>query len=95
MDMYNLKQAANETSWNEFSKWLTYSDVKKLKEYSENSCHELNAYLKYKDPVFFHKVVEPFLKSKLQKDIVDYCLIKDPNAKSYCFTPAVNKLNPF
>jgi hypothetical protein len=76
-----LTQGGATFSW--AVEWDSYSPEKKLKVYDESCCHELNTYLKYKDPAFFEKVVRPFLSAKLEKGVVDKCLLDDPSALHY------------
>jgi hypothetical protein len=76
-----LTQGEATFSW--ALEWDSYSPEKKLKVYDESCCHELNTYLKYKDPAFFEKVVRPFLSAKLEKGVVDKCLLDDPSALHY------------
>lgn len=58
-------------------------------------CHELNTYIKYKDQDFFNKVVKPFIASKLEKGVVDYCLLEQKEAEKYAGLEHYNKLNAF
>ncbi len=47
----------------------------KGKTYSEFCSHELNVFLKLKDPEFFKNAVRPFIENKIEKTFVDYWLI--------------------
>ena len=40
-------------------------------------CHELNLFLKKRDPQFFESVVKSFLSCKLEKTFVDFYLLGD------------------
>lgn len=60
--------------------WPSYTEEKKLKIYDKFVCHELNTYIKYKDSEFFNRVVKDFISNKLEKGVVDYCLIGDKRA---------------
>jgi hypothetical protein len=62
-------------SW--VSQWLSYSETKKLQIYDKEICHELNVFIKRNDPEFFKKVVQPFIKSKINKAFVDLYLLND------------------
>ena len=37
-----------------FLKWHTFSEKEKLREFVDNSCHELNLFIARKDPNFFN-----------------------------------------
>jgi hypothetical protein len=58
--------------------WDSYSEDKKKQVYDKECCHELNTFIRFKDPIFFDEIVGPFIKNKLQKTIVDLCLLRDP-----------------
>ena len=45
--------------------------------YSEYMSHELNLFLKAKDSGYFRKVVQPLLRCKLEKTLVDHYLLGD------------------
>lgn len=56
---------AEELSKFEFLKtWHDMDLEKKLEKHQELPCHELNLWLKYKDPVFFDQHVKPYIKVK-------------------------------
>ena len=40
-------------------------------------CHELNLFIKKRDPEYFKTVVVPFLQCKMEKTFVDYYLLGD------------------
>ena len=40
-------------------------------------CHELNLFLKKRDPDFFETVIRPLLNCKMEKTFVDFYLLKD------------------
>lgn len=69
--------------WDWVMEWPSYSPDKKQKVYDEFVCHELNVYLRSKDPEFFGNVVKPFISNKLEKSVVDYCLLEDARAVEY------------
>ena len=56
-------------------KWSSLSAEQQSKKYSEYCCHELNVYLKIKQPEYFEKTVRPFLMNKMEKMFVDYWLL--------------------
>jgi hypothetical protein len=45
--------------------------------YSEYLCHELNLYLRRRDPEYFDAVVKPFLQYKLEKKFIDHYLLSN------------------
>ena len=55
--------------------WNSYSFEKKNEIYDKECCHELNTFIKFKDPDYFSKVVEPFISNKLNKTFVDLALL--------------------
>ncbi|KAI7892341.1 uncharacterized protein EV154DRAFT_462599 [Mucor mucedo] len=55
--------------------WTKFDGEQKLKSYEERVCHELNIWLKHKDPIFFKDYVKPAIKCKVQKSFVDLYLI--------------------
>lgn len=75
--------------------WQSYSEDKKQQVYDKECCHELNTFLRFKDPAFFGRVVAPFIKNKIQKTIVDLCLLRDPSVKSMLSLKGIHSLNPF
>lgn len=75
--------------------WTTYSDEEKLKIYDEKVCHELNTYIKYNDPAFFKRIVQPFIKNKVTKTFVDYCLLDSSEALNWTCLPKFRLLNEF
>lgn len=56
-------------------RWPKLSIEEKLKTYSENTSHEVNMFLKLKDPGFFKDVIRPFLQNKIEKTLVDLWLL--------------------
>lgn len=63
--------------------------------YSKSICHEINTFIKYKDQEFFESVVVSFIQNKLEKTIVDYCLLEDEEALKYLEVNKLKLLNPF
>ena len=63
--------------------WPTLKDEEKRAKYSEFACHELSFFLARKDPEFFQKVVQPYLRNKKDKTFMDdYLLGADLSAIS-------------
>jgi len=56
-------------------RWPKLSKEEKLKVYSENVSHEVNMFLKIKDPGFFKEFIRPFLHNKIEKTLVDLWLL--------------------
>jgi hypothetical protein len=75
--------------------WHCYSEDKKKQVYDRECCHELNTFIRFKDPAFFEKVVAPFIVNKLEKTIVDLCLLRDPSVKYFLTLQKIHSLNPF
>lgn len=58
--------------------WPTLKDAEKRAKYSEFACHELNFFLSRKDPEFFAKVIQPYLRNKKDPTFMDdYLLERD------------------
>lgn len=57
------------------SRWHRLDDQGKRDLYGRLACHELNVFLKFKDPQFFASVVKPYLENKLEKKLVDHWLL--------------------
>ncbi|KAF7724032.1 hypothetical protein EC973_001439 [Apophysomyces ossiformis] len=61
--------------------WRTLSLERKLELYEQTNCHELNLWLKQKDPTFFDNHVKPFIQCKIHKRFMDlYLLDEDVSA---------------
>ena len=55
--------------------WPTIEDDEKRAKYSEFACHELSFFLAKKDPAFFQKVVQPYLRNKKDRTFMDDFLL--------------------
>jgi hypothetical protein len=55
--------------------WPKFKEEEKRAKYSEFACHELNFFLHQKDPLFFKKVVQPYLANKKDKTFMDHWLL--------------------
>jgi hypothetical protein len=55
--------------------WPTLQDEDKRAKYSEFACHELNFFLAKKDPLFFQKIVQPYLRNKKDRTFMDDFLL--------------------
>jgi hypothetical protein len=58
-------------------RWPKLSDDEKRAKYGEFACHELHFFLSRKDPDFFRKIVQPYLRNKKDKTFMDRYLIED------------------
>ncbi len=94
--VYRLYQTlSNDPKLVEFSFVLDWPKMKpeqKREKYSQFACHELNFFLSKKDPEFFEKVVQPYLKNKKDKTFLDHYLIGD-DLSSYVQPWAYAQLN--
>jgi hypothetical protein len=63
--------------WCFITRWKSLSFEEKQKKYDEFAGHELNLFIFFKDPTFFATAVEPFIKNKLEKSLIDYFLLND------------------
>jgi hypothetical protein len=55
--------------------WPKLKDAEKRAKYSEFACHELSFFLSRKDPDFFAKVIQPYLRNKKEKTFLDEYLL--------------------
>ncbi|MEM9380780.1 MAG: hypothetical protein AAGB93_12580 [Planctomycetota bacterium] len=58
------------------TRWPSLSDDDKRAKYSEYVCHELNAFLREKDPEFFAGVVAPYIANKGHRTFMDDWLLE-------------------
>lgn len=58
------------------TRWPKLADDEKRSKYGEFACHELHLFLSRKDPDFFRKVIQPYLKNKKEKTFLDRYLIE-------------------
>jgi hypothetical protein len=63
-------------------RWPKLSDDEKRAKYSEFACHELHLFLSRKDPDFFKKVVQPYLRNKKDKTFMD-CFFIEADLSGY------------
>ncbi len=79
-DVYRLFQSlAPSSELDEFSfltQWPELTPEQQREKYSKYACHELNLFLKEKDPKFFRDVVLPHLANKREMQFVDLWLLK-------------------
>ena len=60
------------------TRWPTLDAEQRLELYDSHVCHELNFFLKRRDPEFFAAVVLPALRNKGQRDLFDRWLLGEP-----------------
>jgi hypothetical protein len=70
-----LNQEAKLAKFAWVVQWPKLSDEEKRAKYSEFACHELNFFLSRKDPAFFQKVVQPYLRNKKDRTFMDDYLL--------------------
>ena len=56
---------------------------KKKVLFDKECCHELNTFIKFKDPSFFKAIVVPYIKNKVNKNIVDLILLDSEEIAKY------------
>ncbi|MBM3999155.1 MAG: hypothetical protein FJ297_06365 [Planctomycetes bacterium] len=61
--------------------WPTLEPAKKDEMYSKYACHELDFFLYRRDPEYFHRVVEPHLRTKREKRFLDDWLLGEAVAR--------------
>lgn len=80
-DVYRLYTAlSHDPALAEFSfitTWNTLKPAEQREKYAKYACHELNFFLYKKDPAFFETVVQPYLRNKKDKTVLDKWLIGD------------------
>lgn len=76
------------------TRWHRLGADEKLAMYSRDACHELNVFLKYKDPQFFREVVKPYLGNKLHREFVDEWLA-DGDLRRFAADAERRRLNVF
>ena len=76
--------------------WDRLKKSDKLSKFAGSGCHELNLFLKLKDPDFFEEIVRDFLLNKMEKSFVDLWLLDDETAlKRYAKDVSLREtLNP-
>ena len=74
--------------------WPKMKGEEKRAKYGEFACHELNFFLAHKDPDFFRKVVQPYLRNKKDKTFMDDWLI-EADLRRYLEPWAYGRLNVF
>ena len=80
----NMASNVDLTSVQFLKQWPTYTETQKLKKHDEMACHEINVWIKFKDPDFFAQHIKPYIESKLFKTFIDYYLLNDMTAlRSY------------
>ena len=73
--------------WNFIVRWKGLSFEEKQKKYDEFAGHELNLFIYFKDLPFFISAVQPFIKNKLEKSLIDYFLLNDSHQLSLFLQP--------
>ncbi len=72
--------------------WPSLKETEKQARYSEFACHELNFFLSRKDPQFFMRVIQPYLRNKKDKTFLDDYLLES-ELKHYLEPWAYARLN--
>ncbi|MCP4377806.1 MAG: hypothetical protein GY794_16720, partial [bacterium] len=72
--------------------WPKLKEEKKRELYSKYACHELNYFLMRKDPEFFKKTIQPYLRNKKDKTFMDRWLTGD-DVEAYLKPWAFARLN--
>lgn len=57
------------------TRWPSLTDEERLENYSTFVCHELNAFLREKDPEFFRAIVVPYIANKGHRTFMDDWLL--------------------
>ncbi|KAI9271588.1 hypothetical protein BDA99DRAFT_602382 [Phascolomyces articulosus] len=75
--MENMATRVNLKVVDFLKQWPTYTEAEKLKKHDSMTCHEINLWIKFKDPEFFAQHLKPSIAAKLTKDFIDYYLLED------------------
>ena len=73
-------------------RWHQLEEAERRAKYSEFACHELNLFLSRKDPDFFGKVIQPYLRNKRHKTFLDHYLLEE-DLSGYLEPWAYGRLN--
>lgn len=74
--------------WAFLQDWAQMSIEAKNEKYNEFAGHELNLFAFFNDPSYFDKFIEPFLRNKLSKSLVDHYLLQQEEALLGYLEPA-------
>ncbi|KAJ3039712.1 hypothetical protein HDV00_011944 [Rhizophlyctis rosea] len=78
-----LAPSGSKDAFGEFrflSRWSGMNSAEKLKLYDKYACHELNLLLHAKDKEFLETVIQPYLRNKVEKTVVDWYILGDVEA---------------
>lgn len=78
--------------------WPTLTAEKKNSNFGEFYSHELNFFIKKRDPAYFENIAKPFLMKKMEKTFVDkyLCDFWADLSQQYLKNPhTIQELNPF
>lgn len=87
-----LSHDANLAKFAWVLQWPKFTDDEKRAKYSEFACHELNFFIARKDPAFFTKVVQPYLRNKKDRTFMDDLLLGN-DLRAYLEPLAFERLN--
>lgn len=92
--MLICRSSAELKEWKFLPVWEELSPLEKLKNFDKFCSHELNIFLFFKDREFFSEVVQPFLRNKRNKTVIDLFLLGDSQGLSaFADVSELNKLN--
>jgi hypothetical protein len=74
------------------TRWPKLNEEERRAKYSEFACHELHLFLSRKDPEYFRKVVQPYLRNKKDKTFLDRWLLEN-DLTAYLEPWAFGRLN--
>ncbi len=72
--------------------WPSLKEEEKRSKYSQFACHELNFFVSRKDPDFFRRVIQPYLRNKKELTFLDEYLLERP-LQSYLELTRFRRLN--
>ena len=78
LNYYNSKKLTSEFGW--IDRWRRMKPQDKLNKFGTHASHELNLFLKFRDPEFFEAIVRPYLFNKMEKSFIDYFLLDKDGA---------------
>ena len=81
-DFLNLFDENNLKEWIFLKDWSSLKLQQKLKFYDKYASHELNLFIFSKDKEFFN-FIKIFIENKLEKNLIDYFLLKDERIEQF------------
>lgn len=72
-----------------FLSWHTFDFAKKVKQFSQYVCHELNFFLFKRDKPFYDQVVRGYIENKMEKTFIDWYLLGSDDGADSAYTQCI------